>query len=169
MPVSRTAYEPDPSLRPCGGGTSLSEQCFISESWLESPFGMAKHPARSAVRYIGMRRSARLAELSAEAVREGREDRAIRYVSLARAVCGKSQTPMPEGFAYCRECLLPLLPGVNCTVRLTGGKVVSACPRCGTVRRMPYIREQKEARFERTGRHQNDGEGSEEGANQAQR
>ncbi|MGI6008592.1 MAG: ribonuclease P protein component 4 [Methanomethylophilus sp.] len=110
---------------------------------------MAKHPTRSTVRNIAEGRTARLAALAEEAVREGREDRAVRYVEIAKAVCAKSQTHMPEGFVYCKECLLPLVPGVNCTVRLTGHKVVSSCPRCGTVRRMPYIREQKARSAER--------------------
>lgn len=109
------------------------------------PISMAKHLTRSAVRNIASERAGILAELSREAVRVGRDGRAVRYVELARAVCGKGQTDMPSGFVYCRNCLLPLMPGLNCTVRLTGHKVVSECRRCGTVRRMPYLKEQKRA------------------------
>jgi ribonuclease P protein subunit RPR2 len=49
---------------------------------------------------------------------------------------------MPEDFRYCKECFLPLIPGVNCTVRLTGHKVVASC-KCGGIRRRPYLKEQR--------------------------
>ena len=47
---------------------------------------MAKHLTRSAVRKIGAERVGILLGLSQEAVREGKDDRAVRYVELARAI-----------------------------------------------------------------------------------
>ena len=104
---------------------------------------MAKHISKTALRSLGEQRVLALTALSEEAVRAGRDDRAKRYVDLSLRICGKARVKMPDGFRYCKECLLPLIPGVNCTVRLTGHKVVSVCG-CGAVRRRPYLKEQRE-------------------------
>ncbi|MDD2626356.1 MAG: ribonuclease P protein component 4 [Candidatus Methanomethylophilus sp.] len=105
---------------------------------------MAKrHLSRNAVRDIGTARVETLLRLSQEAVRAGRGDRARRYVGLARTIGMKAQVSLPPDFRYCRRCLLPLIPGLNCTVRLTGHKVVCGCRECGAVRRRPYLKEQK--------------------------
>ncbi len=104
---------------------------------------MAKHIPRKDLRKLGDGRVSILVQLSKEAVREGKDERARRYVSLARAICGKAQTEMPRDFRYCKKCLLPLVPGVNCRVRLTGSKIVSECV-CGEVWRMPYLKEKRE-------------------------
>jgi len=103
---------------------------------------MAKHISRGDLRAIGRQRVSTLTALSEEAVRTGRNDRARRYIGLSLRICGKARIRMPEGFRYCKECMLPLMPGVNCHVRLTGHKVVTTCP-CGEIRRMPYLREQR--------------------------
>ncbi len=84
-----------------------------------------------------------LLELAEQAVRDGRDDRAVRYVDLARRIGMKTRTPLPSGFRYCRGCLRPLIPGLNCDVRLTGRKVVTTCRSCGTLRRVPYLKEKK--------------------------
>ncbi|MBO5599515.1 MAG: ribonuclease P protein component 4 [Candidatus Methanomethylophilus sp.] len=103
---------------------------------------MAKRIPRKDVRKIGDERVSILTGLACKAVRDGRDDRARRYVELARAICGKAQTEMPRDFRYCKKCLLPMMPGINCRVRLTGGKITSGCA-CGEVRRMPYLKEQR--------------------------
>lgn len=106
------------------------------------PKRMPKHISKSDLRRLGTERSSILADLSVAAAREGREDRARRYVGLALRICGKAQVPMPGDFVYCKECLLPMVPGVNCRTRLTGMKVVTTCG-CGAVRRIPYVREKR--------------------------
>lgn len=103
---------------------------------------MAKHLSRKDIRNIGSERIAVLTDLSRQAVRDGRDDRARRYMHLARAIGGKTQTAMPEGFRYCKKCLLPMMPGTNCRIRLTGSRISATCI-CGNVWRMPYLREQK--------------------------
>ncbi|MCL2509854.1 MAG: ribonuclease P protein component 4 [Methanomassiliicoccaceae archaeon] len=92
---------------------------------------------------IGEERISILTELSKEALAEGRYDRAERYVILAGRIGMKTKVKMPVGFRYCKECMLPLVPGVSCTVRLTGGKVVTTCHRCGGLKRMPYLKEKR--------------------------
>ncbi|MCQ2070667.1 MAG: ribonuclease P protein component 4 [archaeon] len=104
---------------------------------------MAKHISHKVIRALGNERVNTLLGLSEDAVRNNRDDRARRYVELARAICAKAQTEMPDGFRYCKNCLLPLVPGVDCKVRLTGHKIVMRCRDCDTVWRMPYIQEQK--------------------------
>lgn len=104
---------------------------------------MAKHIPKNVVRNIGSERVSILTDLSVKAAKEGKDERARRYVELSRAICGKTRVDMPDRFRYCKKCYLPLVPGTNCTVRLTGHKIVSRCKCCGTVWRMPYLKEQR--------------------------
>jgi len=102
-----------------------------------------RHISKNAVTAIGEERISILTDLSKDALADGRCDLAKRYVSLAGNIGKKTRVKMPEGFKYCKKCLLPLVPGINCTVRLTGGKVVTRCQNCGGLKRMPYIRERR--------------------------
>jgi ribonuclease P protein subunit RPR2 len=97
--------------------------------------------SKNAVVCIGDERISILTRLSEDALKEGRDDLARRYVSLARNIGKKTKAKMPSGFMYCKKCMIPLIPGINCTVRLTGGKIVSKCQQCGWLKRMPYTRE----------------------------
>jgi len=97
--------------------------------------------SKNAAISIGEERISILTDLSKDALAGGRHDLAKRYVSLARRIGKKTKVKMPAGFRYCKECMLPLVPGVNCTVRLTGGKVVTRCQHCGGLKRMPYLKE----------------------------
>ncbi|MCL2148671.1 MAG: ribonuclease P protein component 4 [Methanomassiliicoccaceae archaeon] len=99
--------------------------------------------SRNAAAGIGEERIAILTKLSEEALAAGRDDLARRYVSLARSIGMKTKTGMPEGFEYCKRCMAPLVPGVSCMVRLTGGKVVTTCGLCGGLRRRPYLKEKR--------------------------
>ncbi len=92
---------------------------------------------------IAAERVSRLAELSRAALREGREDRAKRYVTIAVRICQKTRTDMPEGFVFCKRCRLPLIPGINQRVRIGDSHITSTCGGCGNIRRMPYIREKR--------------------------
>ena len=99
--------------------------------------------SRNAVAGIGVERISILTELSKEALAGGRDDLAKRYVSLARMIGKKTKAKMPAEFRYCKACMLPLAPGINCTVRLTGGKIVTKCLGCGMLKRMPYTKEKE--------------------------
>lgn len=92
---------------------------------------------------IAEERIAVLTRLSQEALREGRKDRAQRYVTLALRICQKTRTEMPEGFAFCKRCHTPLVPGINQRVRVGRTRVVSTCGECGAIRRQPYIKEKR--------------------------
>jgi len=99
--------------------------------------------SKNAVIGIGEERISILTELSKDALAGGRDDLAKRYVSLAGKIGKKTKVKMPAGFRYCKGCMLPLVPGINCTVRLTGGKMVTKCQRCGELKRMPYMKEKR--------------------------
>jgi len=99
--------------------------------------------SKNAAVNIGEERISKLTELSKSALADGRGDLAVRYVSLARMIGKKTKTKMPEGYGYCKKCLMPLIPGNNCTVRLTGEKVVTRCLNCGRLKRMPYSKEKE--------------------------
>lgn len=100
-----------------------------------------RHLSRNTVGSIGKERIAKLTDLSVESVKNGNYVRAQRYVTLARRIGMKTRVKMPEGFRYCKECNTPMIPGVNCRVRLTNHKITSGCEICGSFRRMPYNRE----------------------------
>ncbi|MCK9323502.1 MAG: ribonuclease P protein component 4 [Candidatus Methanomethylophilaceae archaeon] len=100
-----------------------------------------RHLSKNTVANIGYERINILTALSEEATKEGKNDRARRYVTIAKNISMKTRQKFPENFKYCKKCLLPMMPGVNCTIRLTSHKIVSCCKDCGTTRRMPYNRE----------------------------
>ena len=102
-----------------------------------------KRVTKKAASRIAEARMSALADLSGDAVRNGMDDRAARYVLLARKISQKTRTPMPEGFRFCKKCNMPMLPGKNCRVRLTSGRVVTTCERCNSVKRMPYSVERR--------------------------
>jgi ribonuclease P protein subunit RPR2 len=104
---------------------------------------MSRHLPNATVREIGAQRIDRLLTLSEQAVRDGREDRARRYVGIARAISAKTRVKMPKERMFCRRCNAPLMPGISCTVRLSNHKVTTTCNMCGEVRRHPYTREQR--------------------------
>lgn len=103
-----------------------------------------KRLSRNATVRIGNERICTLIDLAYDAVRKDRDDLASRYVMIAKRIGMKTQTGIPKEFRYCKKCCLPMIPGINCTVRLNGHKTVTTCAKCGAVRRIPYLKEQRE-------------------------
>jgi ribonuclease P protein subunit RPR2 len=87
----------------------------------------------------------RLAEREALA-RHG--ERARRYVVLARRIGMRYNVRTPAEFkrSFCRACNAYLVPSLNATVRVGGGRITVTCTACGSVQRFPYTREQAERR-----------------------
>jgi ribonuclease P protein subunit RPR2 len=104
---------------------------------------MSRRVPKATTQEIGAERIDKLLAMSEDAVRNGRDDRAVRYVDIARAISGKTRVKMPKDRKYCKGCHIPMMPGINCTVRLSNHKVCIRCDACGEVRRIPYIREQR--------------------------
>ena len=89
---------------------------------------------------IAVRRMALLFGLSRKALADGNPERARRYVTLARRISQRTNTPIPRDETYCKRCNLPLDAGRNCRVRVMKGNVKITCLGCGDIRRMPYNR-----------------------------
>lgn len=98
--------------------------------------------SQKALADIGSERIGKLLALAEEAVHQNNPDRARRYVDLARRISAKTQVPLPRQYAICKSCGIPMLPGVNCRVRLGSHMVCVTCGMCGEVRRRPYLKEQ---------------------------
>jgi ribonuclease P protein subunit RPR2 len=81
----------------------------------------------------------RLYTLAREAVREGHDQRARRYVRRARRIAERNRLELPREFVRftCDRCDTALLPGANARVRLQQGHVVVTCD-CGEHDRYPY-------------------------------
>ena len=95
---------------------------------------------------LGQQRIEKLTFMATEAAREGKSERARLYIDLARRIGMKTRTGIPKEFRYCQGCLIPLIVGTNCTVRLNNGKVSITCNECAAIKRLPYMREQKNDR-----------------------
>ncbi len=89
---------------------------------------------------IAERRMSILFGLSRKAAENGDDDRARRYVTLARRIGQRTRTPMPKDMMFCKRCNMPLDVGRNCRVRVMKGSVKITCLECGDIRRVPYTR-----------------------------
>ncbi len=98
--------------------------------------------SQNVVNDIARERMSKLMDLAEEAFREGRVERARHYVDLARRVGSKCRVRMPKDRPFCRGCLVPQIPGLNCRVRVGDHMVHKTCGCCGRIARMPYNREQ---------------------------
>jgi len=105
-----------------------------------------KKVSNNQVRGIARKRMEVLVSLSEKEALGGNMGRAKRYMTLARRISGRNKVPMPERALYCRRCSTPLIPGLNCRVRLRNHRIGTHCLECDAVRRIPYIREVKERR-----------------------
>lgn len=88
---------------------------------------------------IAAERIERLQELAREAVREGNDERARRYVRRARRIAERNRLRLPRDFVRftCDRCDVYLIPGANARTRLQNGHVVITCD-CGEHHRYPY-------------------------------
>jgi ribonuclease P protein subunit RPR2 len=81
----------------------------------------------------------RLAALARETAANGDDDRARRYVRLARRIAERNRLALPRPFRRftCDACDAYLRPGRNARVRLGNGHVTVRCD-CGATARYPY-------------------------------
>ncbi len=72
----------------------------------------------------------------------GRQDRANRYVEMARKMGMRYNVPLPSSFRrrVCNRCYSYMLPSSTCRVRLNRGKLVTRCCACGSINRYVYNR-----------------------------
>lgn len=110
-----------------------------------------KKVSNNQVRGIAKRRMALLVGMSEREALTGNMTRARRYMTLARRISARNKVPMPANAMYCRRCSTPLIPGLNCRVRLRNKRIGVHCLECDAIKRTPYIREVRERRLCRQG------------------
>lgn len=103
-------------------------------------------------RTIGKKRSRRIARermdillnLAGEVFPKDRE-LSRRYVALARRIGMRYNVRLTkkDKLMVCKRCNSFLVPGVNCRVRTHALRVVITCLECGSVRRIPFVKERK--------------------------
>lgn len=81
----------------------------------------------------------RLQELARDAISDGNDKRAKRYVRRAHRIAERNRIQLPREFIRftCDRCDAYLRPGTNARVRLQDGHVVTTCD-CGEQQRYPY-------------------------------
>jgi len=99
-----------------------------------------------AVRALALGRMERLAQMAEQMARQGDLVRSRRYNDLARRIAMRCNISMRYGTTICPYCLVTLLPGRTCRVRLSRSRLTLSCLGCGKVRRLPYLREKKEGK-----------------------
>ncbi len=98
------------------------------------------------VRDLAIQRARILYRLAVNEVREGRVELAREYVRLALRLIQKANARKPLFLrrGICRNCLVPLIPGLTATVRLRGNRgyviITRKCLLCGWVSRLPCRR-----------------------------
>ncbi len=82
----------------------------------------------------------RLYELSFDSLRSGDLERARRYTLMARRISMRTTRRIPVYLkrSTCKECMSPLIPGLNARVRIHDGRRIVTCLDCGKVRRFPF-------------------------------
>ena len=90
---------------------------------------------------IAIRKKAeeQIRELFRQAESAGQE-LADRYVRLAWSIATKTKTPFPRELKrrFCKNCFSYLVPGKNCRIRVSKGKIVCLCQNCRHFRRFVY-------------------------------
>jgi len=103
---------------------------------------MPRRPDRTGNSEIAGVRIEKLMGMAKHQASYGDLDLARRYVDLARRISMRTKTKIPKGHIYCKACLAPMTPGTF-TVRLRHHKVIMRCTECGSIKRNPYIKEQR--------------------------
>ncbi len=95
------------------------------------------------IKDLALQRSILLYREAVNALGEGNVDLARRYVKLGLKVLGKGNVRKPAVYRrwICKNCGVPLIPGITATVRVKSGRkqiiVVKKCLMCGWVMRTP--------------------------------
>ncbi len=105
------------------------------------------------VRDLAIQRIRWLYKLSINAIKRNDKELARRYVDLILSISRKANVRLPRLVkrSICRNCKIPLIPGVTARVRLkSDGKsswVIIKCLECGWIYRYPY-KPRKECQLE---------------------
>ena len=86
---------------------------------------------------IALERIYRLFELAEQELEKPSGGRSKRYVALALKIRDRNRARLPVELKarFCKKCKSFLMPGKNCTVRVSGKMVVVSCLECGQVKK----------------------------------
>ncbi len=90
-------------------------------------------------RDIAKQRILYLYRLAVEAVRRGEVEYARKLVEQALTIVKRMRLRKPYVLRrmVCKNCKVPLIPGLTARVRIREGRVVVTCTVCGYIRRYP--------------------------------
>jgi len=101
------------------------------------------------IKDLALQRVRKLYALAVDEVKKKNFDRARRYINIALKLLAKANVRKPLFIrrGVCKNCLIPLVPGVTASIRLRGNRkyiiVVKRCLLCGWVNRLPCPRRRK--------------------------
>ncbi len=107
---------------------------------------------RRIIRDIAIQRIKLLYRYAIYEIRKGNVQLARRYVYIAKRIAAKARVKLPKSIkrSICKNCLVPLVPGVTSRIRLRsegrGSRVVVTCLVCGWIHRYPYKLDRKRCR-----------------------
>lgn len=115
---------------------------------------MKSRNRKTELKVIAKERISLLFDMAFRRVREGDVSLARRYVKIALRIASKAKLKLPKTLkrSYCRNCLVPLIPGITLSVRIKsegkGSRVVYRCLLCGWIRRFMIKSSKKGSRRE---------------------
>jgi len=107
---------------------------------------IARKRSARGIKDLAIQRALILYSEAVKQLRLGNPDRARRYIELGLRLLAKAKArkPMPYRRWVCKNCGLPLVPGLSASVRLRGDRkyviLVRRCVFCGWVSRLPMPR-----------------------------
>lgn len=93
------------------------------------------------LRDVARQRVELLFSLARDRAKMGDYELARRYVEIALRISKKAKIKLKKSYkrSYCRQCFVPLIPGITLSVRVRsenkGSRVVYRCLLCGWIRR----------------------------------
>ena len=96
-----------------------------------------RHLTKKEARGLAEQQVDRLFRLAEREAWAGKNERAIRYVSLALRVSERYKVPARHKRTYCPSCHAFFVPPRNVRTRTGGRRLSVSCLRCGRVQRMP--------------------------------
>jgi len=96
-----------------------------------------RHLGKKDAKGIAAERIDGLFELAKSEAKDGKENRAQRYVALALRIGERHKVRPGHKREYCPKCHIYFVPPVNVRLRTGAGRVIITCLNCGNILRYP--------------------------------